>query len=150
KNPIPSIFSGNDKLRHFHCLCGIVDIVLTQPIDEELVRNCRCEADGKECCPNRHNGCRIFLETMKEKSSYDAIFMKWVGVKQKNVVGMKNLLNVMNVLPSSGKSAKIYSCKSCGFIMFAIPKKGLEKKFSTNGKGYDLFIVVNNAGIELF
>ncbi|EMS17468.1 Nucleotide exchange factor RasGEF P family protein, putative, partial [Entamoeba histolytica HM-3:IMSS] len=97
KNPIPSIFSGNDKLRHFHCLCGIVDIVLTQPIDEELVRNCRCEADGKECCPNRHNGCRIFLETMKEKSSYDAIFMKWVGVKQKNVVGMKNLLNVMNV-----------------------------------------------------
>ncbi|GAB1226599.1 hypothetical protein ENUP19_0298G0054 [Entamoeba nuttalli] len=150
KNPIPSIFSGNDKLRHFRCLCGIVDIVLTQPIDEELVRNCRCEADGKEYCPNRHNGCRIFLETMKEKSSYDAIFMKWVGVKQKNVVGMKNLLNVMNVLPSSGKSAKIYSCKSCGFIMLAIPKKGLEKKFSTNGKGYDLFIVVNNAGIELF
>ncbi|ELP94946.1 hypothetical protein EIN_250500, partial [Entamoeba invadens IP1] len=84
------------------------------------------------------------------EAMFDAPFVKWVGVKQKNIVGIKKLLSTVSPVPTSGKSAKVYRCNSCGFIMFAIPKKGKERMFSGNGKPYDIFVVVNNAGIDLF
>ena len=151
KNSIPSIFSGNDRLRHFRCLCGKIDIFLTKRIDDKLIRNCRCEPESKECCPNKHNGCKTTLNAMKEKYGCESMFMNWVGTKQKYIVGLEKLMPLLTISShSSDKSAKIYCCKTCGQIVFAIPKKGKERKYSTDNKPYDIFVVVNNAGIELF
>ncbi|KAL7716419.1 Protein kinase domain-containing protein [Entamoeba marina] len=155
RNTLTSVFSSADKTRHFHCLCGYADIMLSEPIESSQIQNCNCEAHSKQSCPNKHQGCGEFLKKMNTKYGYEKKYIIWAGTKQKRVIGFKDTIsrcNVVEVSPlkkSSSISIKSYACKKCGFLVCAIPKKGKEKTFSINNKSYDIFVVTNFPGIDL-
>ena len=87
------------------------------------------------------------IDEMKEKYGVNLTSIQWVGANQEQVISLEEVINSSQIVERKGKKGngniKVYKCPRCGFILFAIPKKGKEKKYSIDNRSHSIYIVTN-------